>query len=179
MPQHWIERGPATGGAPPDFTNTPSANGVYVDGLTDELVIGTGTSGAASSTSLPQVRVLRTRVTIANVNTGATLLPAVAGRKYRLLDARVIAIGGAAATGTTIDILGTQSAASVKLVSFAQASLTQSTVLFPGVAGATVLADGASFQVCDVNTPITIGKTGSSFTGATNVDVVLVYTLES
>lgn len=178
MPQHWIERGPATGGAPPDFTNTPTANGVYVDGLTDELVVGSSTSGVAG-TSIPQVRVLRTRVPIASVNAGATLMVAVAGRKYRFLDARAIAVGGAAAAGTTVDILGTQSAASVKLVTFAQASLTQSTVLYPGLTGVTVLADGASFQPCDVNTPITIGKTGSSFTGATNIDVVLMYTLET
>ncbi len=52
-------------------------------------------------------------------------------------------------------------------------------MLYPGLAGVTVLADGATFALCDVNTAITIGKTGSSFTVVTNIDVVLVYTLES
>ena len=178
MPQHWIERGPATGGPPPDFVSTPTANGVYVDGLTDELVVGTGTSGTSAS-NMPQIRVLRQRVTLAQVNAGLVLLAAIAGRKYRLLDARCIAIGGAAAAGTTVDITGVQSSSTVKLVSFAQASLTQSTVLYPGLSGVTVLADGASFAQNDVNTAISISKTGSAFTTATNFDVVLVYTLES
>ena len=178
MPTKDIQRGPATGGAPANFTNLPNANGIYVDGLTDELVVGTGTSGV-SSTNIPQMRVLRQRVTLAQVNAGLVLLPAIAGRKYRLLDARIIAIGGAAAAGTTVDITGVQSSSTVKLVSFAQASLTQSTVLYPGLAGVTVLADGASFALNDVNTAISISKTGSAFTTATNFDVVLVYTLES
>jgi len=178
MPQHWIERGPATGGAPPDFASTPTANGAYVDGLTNELVIGTGTSGVTGS-PVRQVSSLRTRVAIADVNAGLTLLPAVAGRKYRLIDAQAIAVGGAVGATTTVDILGTQSSASVKLVSFAQANLTQSTVLRPGSTGVTVLADGASFVQNDVNTAITIGKTGSAATTATAIDIALSYALES
>jgi len=178
MPQHWIERGPSTGGAPPDFANTPTANGVYVDGLTDELVVGTSTSGVTGA-PVATVKSLRTRVTIANVNAGATLLAAVSGRRYRLIDVQAIAIGGAVGAVTTIDILGTQSSASVKLVTFAQANLTQSTVLRPGSTGVTVLADGASFALNDANTAITIGKTGSSATTATAIDISLTYSLES
>src|SRR5262245_64103627 len=178
MPTDDIQRGPAAGGPPAGFDSGPNYNGVYVDGLTDELVVGTGTSGV-SATTFPQIRVLRQRVTLAQVNAGLVLLPAIAGRKYRLLDARCIAIGGAAAAGTTVDITGVQSSSTVKLVSFAQASLTQSTVLYPGLSGVTVLADGASFNQCDANTAISIGKTGSAFTTATAFDVTLMYTLES
>lgn len=120
----------------------------------------------------------RVRTTIASVNTGATLLPAISGYKYRLIDAAVIAYGGAVATCTTVDILGTQATSSVKLVAAAQASLTQSAVLRAGEAGAAVLADGASFVANDASKAITIGKTGSDCATATGIDVVLTYTVE-
>lgn len=123
-------------------------------------------------------RTIRSRFTIAQVNAGATILAAVAGRKYRLIDALAIAVGGAVGATTTVDILGTQATSSVKLAAFAQASMTQSTVLRPGVSGTTVLADGASFVQNDVNTAITINKTGATATTATHVDVVLTYALE-
>lgn len=121
----------------------------------------------------------RQRFTIAQVNSGATIVPAIAGFKARLIDCAAIAVGGAAGAVTTVDILGTQATSSVKLVAFAQASLTQSTVLRAGASGAAVLADGASFAACDANTAITIGKTGSSVTTATHVDVILSFAVEA
>lgn len=120
----------------------------------------------------------RFRVLIANIIAGATLVAAISGYKLRMIGCKAIAIGGAAAAVTTVDILGTQGAASVKLSAFAQASLTQSTVLTAGGSGSTVLADGASFAPCDVNTPITIGETGSSITTATAVDIIIEYVAE-
>lgn len=48
MPTRRIQRGPATGGPPPGFQNSPSFNELYVDGLTDQLQVGTGTSGVGS-----------------------------------------------------------------------------------------------------------------------------------
>lgn len=125
------------------------------------------------------VRHLRSRVTIANVNAGATLLPALANRKYRICDMALISVGGAAGAVTTVDILGTQSASSVKLLAGAQANLTQSTLIRAGGTGGAILADGASFATCDTNTAITIGKTGSSVTTATHIDVLLTYVVES
>lgn len=123
-------------------------------------------------------RNVRKRFTISQINAGAGLLPAVAGYKYRLLNAKAIAYGGSVGATTTVDILATQGAASVKLVAFAQTSLTQSTVLSPGGTGATVLADGASFVPNDAGTALTIGKTGSALTTATGIDVILDYILE-
>lgn len=122
---------------------------------------------------------IRVRFTVAQVNAGATILPAVAGLKYRLIDCSAIAIGGSAGSVTTVDILGTQATAGVKLVSFAQANLTQSTVLYPGITGATVLSDGASFAPNDANTAITIGKTGSNVDTATSIDVSLSFALDA
>lgn len=123
------------------------------------------------------VRHIRKRFSIAEVNAGATLLPAQAGLAYRMIDASAIAVGGSAAAVTTVDILGT-STTGRKLVAFAQASLTQSTLLRAGASGATILADGASFTANDANTAITIGKTGSSVTTATHIDVSFFYTVE-
>lgn len=121
----------------------------------------------------------RFRVVLSDLNAGLTLLPAVPGFKYRMVSCKMIAYGGALGALTTADILATQGASSVKLAAFAQASLTQSTVLTAGGSGGAVLADGASFAVNDVNTAVTIGKTGSSGTTATGVDVILDYTLEA
>ena len=121
---------------------------------------------------------VRQRFTIAQVNVGATLLAAVPGLKYRLIEASAISVGGAAGAVTTVDILATQATASVKLVAFAQASLTQNTQLKSGGSGAAILAAGASYVQNDVNTAITVGKTGSDVTTATHIDVIASYVLE-
>jgi hypothetical protein len=124
------------------------------------------------------VQNVRQRFTIAQVNAGATLLPAIAGHKYRVSDMKMIAVGGAAATATTVDILGTQSTSSVKLLAVAVAALTQSTVVRAGATNATVLANGASFVACDTNTAITVGKTDSNVATATHIDVIVDYVIE-
>lgn len=121
---------------------------------------------------------IRTRTSIANVNTGVTLLPAIPGYKYRLIDATVISVGGAFATCTALTISGTQSTSAAVLLSIAIAALTQSTVVKPNTSNVTVLADGASFVQNDVNTAITIAKTGSSCATATNVDTILTVAIE-
>ena len=116
----------------------------------------------------------RKRFTIAEVNAGATLVPAITGKSIRMVNCKAIAIGGAAATVTTVDVLGTVSTAR-KLVAFAQASLTQSAVLTAGGTGAAVLADGASYTANDVSTAITVGKTGGNVATATHIDVIFDY----
>lgn len=149
----------------------PSGSALTIAGQTvDETTLN-----AVANTVISQ----RIRTTTANVNAGAELLAAVAGYKYRIVDLAAIAIGGNAAVVTTVDILGTQGTSSVKLVAFAQASLTRSTVLHAGESGAAVLADGASFTACDTETAITIGITGSAMTTATNIDVIISYVLEA
>ncbi len=120
----------------------------------------------------------RIRVPIASINAGFELLPAIPGYGYRMSGMREIAVGGAVTSVTTVDILGTQSTSSVKLMAGAQASLTQSTVVTAGGSGGTVLADGASFAVCDVNTNITCNITGSAITVATNVDFLLSFAIQ-
>jgi len=129
-------------------------------------------------TDNPAVQQIRTRVTAAQVNAGLTLLAAVPGYAYRLIDVALIAIGGAASGATDVRILGTRAAGSVALLVAAVAGLTQSTLLRAGAANATLLADGTSHTPLDANTAITIGKTGGSLATATHVDVILTYALE-
>lgn len=166
------------------FSNDPSTGpfvGVAVEAVgsgagetTGKVKIGYAAAAAAASGAAGALHI-RKRFSTAQVNAGATILPAVAGIKYRLIDAIMIAIGGAATTVTSVDILATASSASRKLVSNAAAQLTQSTVLRAGATGSTVLADGASFTSNDANTAVTIGITGSNMTVATNIDVLLFY----
>jgi hypothetical protein len=148
------------------------------DGDVIEVLRGPNTDITAALTGSGVPIHVRTRFTVGQVNTGATIVPAAVGIKYRLVNAVLIAIGGAATGHTTIDILGTVSTER-KLVAFAVANTTQSTYLQPGVTGAAILADGASFTANDTNTAITIGKTGSNVATATHVDVLLSYVKEA
>jgi len=116
----------------------------------------------------------RLRVAVADVNAGYELLPALAGFCYQMIYMAEIAYGGAATTVTTVDILGTQTS-SVKLMAGAQASLTRSTLIYAGGTGGAILADGASFMPCDVNTAITCNVTGAGITVATGIDFLLEF----
>ena len=120
----------------------------------------------------------RQRVLVADINAGVSVLPAISGKSYRVVNVTAIAYGGAVGTVTTVDVLGTQSAGEVKLCAYAQASLTQSAVLQMGDAGAAVTADGASYAACDAATAITVGKTGGDADTATGVDFIITYVIE-
>lgn len=118
---------------------------------------------------------LRTRLTIALVNAGATfLLPALPGVRWRLLDGAALAVGGAVTSVTTVDVIGTITTTR-KLFAFAQANLTQSTLLRAGATGGTLLADGASFTQNDAGKGVSVNVTGAAITVATHVDFFLEY----
>lgn len=153
------------------------------------LPIGTMATAALTAATTGDVRLhgvslagrlmtVRKRFTIAQFNAGATLVRALPGLKVRMVDAMAIAVGGAVTAVTTADILATLATVGRKLVAFTQASLTQSTVVRAGGAGGTLLADGASFTANDVNTAITVLKTGADITGATHVDISFTYSIE-
>lgn len=122
-------------------------------------------------------QIMRRRVTLAEVNAGATLLPAIFGFHYRIHDMSMISVGGAVGATTTVDILGTVAGSVVKLLSVAIAALTQSALVRAGAANATILADGGSFVDLDTNTAVTVGKTGATATTATAVDVSITFDL--
>lgn len=119
----------------------------------------------------------RTRVTLAQLNAGFALLPALPGVRWRLFAAQFIAIGGAAAAGTSANLQGSVAAATTQLWVVTIAALTRSTPIFTGVtpaAGAqTLLADGASFTQQDANAAVNVITVGPAMTTLTNLDVVL------
>jgi hypothetical protein len=123
----------------------------------------------------------RVRVTLAQVIAGYELLPALAGYAYRLVHQSVTAIGGAAATATSVDIIGTRSAATVRLFVNAVSAMSENTRIADGHTNAVILAAGASFTALDADTAVTIGQQsgGSNLATCTHVDVVLDYVLES
>lgn len=143
-------------------------------GITPTAAVQTVLGNAADGIVLSH----RHRVTVAEINTGHEILPAITGKKYRIIEAQAVAYGGAVGTTTTVDLLGTQSAGSVKLVAFAQGGLTQSAVLKSGGTNAAVAADGASYIACDATTAITVGKTGGDADTATGVDFIITYVIE-
>ena len=124
---------------------------------------------------------LRKRVLIADVNTGVTLLAAVPGVKYRLVNVGLIAYGGAvtSTTATGAAVSATQSASVVAPYTVAKAQLTQSALNQFGTASTTLLADGASTVANDANTAVTFKAAGGTdLAGATGIDVILTYTME-
>ena len=127
----------------------------------------------------------RVRATIAEINAaaGKELLPAVAGYAYRLVDVALIAVGGAAATATSVDVIGTRSAGPVRPVVAAVAALAQSAVARAGDANVAVLADGASHTPLDANTPVVLATdaypAAGSLATATHVDAILTYVMEA
>jgi len=135
--------------------------------------------GANKQVILPDtVRHVRRRCTIAEINAGVTLLAALPGYKYRMVDASAIAIGGNASAVTSVDILATLTS-SRKLVAFLVAGLTQSTLLRAGAAtNGVILADGVSYTANDVNTAITALKTGTDVATATHIDLSFSYIIE-
>lgn len=132
----------------------------------------------AINADLGAARVLRQRVALADVNAGVTLLPAMPGLRYRLHDASLISIGGAAAGATSVNVRATQSASGVSLLAAAVAGLTQNTLLRAGAANAAILAGGVSFVANDANTAITLNATGT-LTTSTHIDVLLTYSIEA
>jgi hypothetical protein len=126
---------------------------------------------------VPAARAIRTQVTAAQVNAGFTLLQAVPGFVYQLADAAMVSGGGAAAGATAVQVLGTRTAGPVVLMSVLVGALTQSAQVDLGDPNGTALADGTTYTALDVNTAITVGKTGSSLTGSTYIEVALEYTM--
>lgn len=124
-------------------------------------------------------KAFRTRYTLAQLNAGQTLLPALPGVKWQLFWAQFIAIGGAATAATSVNIAATQAASAVQLWVVTIAALTRSAIVQTGVTPAagsqTLLADGASFAPCDVNTGITLANVGSAMTTLTSFDVSVEY----
>jgi predicted RecA/RadA family phage recombinase len=167
-----------------DAANTRSDSdptlGIFIGHAASSVGSGSGeTTGAVSLLGygpVGEVFHVRKRFTVAQVNAGVTLVPAVPGRKVRMIDAAVIATGGAASQPLSILATATTSR---KLVACAAAQLLQSAVLRAGATGAAVLGDGASFTANDVNTAVTVAKDSTDVATATGLDVSFTFALDA
>lgn len=113
----------------------------------------------------------RITVTLAQLNAGYTLLPALAGVRYDILDFTILCNGNFA-TVTDYRIEDTANSP-VVAVTLAVAALTDAAVIIPGTANVTL---GAGFTG-----PLTVGKgvqivkNGSAGTGGTSIVISLRY----
>jgi hypothetical protein len=127
----------------------------------------------------------RHRVTVAEMNAGHTLLAAVTGLKYRLVDVKVITIGGnagATADATGIAVYGVQATVSTALYTALLAALTQHAVCQINTANTSVQNSGASFVANDAAAAITcraVSAGAYDLITATHFDILLSYVLEA
>ena len=170
--------GTGAGFAGPGSTYINTATGIIYTNIGTKAIPQWVLSGGTAIAGVGSDQALRLRFTTAQVNAGATIIPAIPGWKIRVLDMTMIAIGGAATSNTSVRINATQGAATVQLLDVAIAALTQSAVVRAGAANAVVRADGGSFIANDVNTPITIANNGAAMTVATAIDVIISYQIE-
>jgi hypothetical protein len=116
------------------------------------------------------------KLTIAEVNAGTVVIPAVPGRAIRPLFFRVQPIGGAVG-GLDAIVIGDTADTPVVVASFAQAQLAENAVLTSD--NETGVTQGAGFQV-----PLTTGKgvkiykTGSAGTTATHLNYQVWYIVD-
>lgn len=172
-------------GAPTSGTSGTGVNDAgpmseYIDYTNFLKYYNVGTAASplwAPNLSGAGVKSVITSFTIAQINAGATLLPAVVGYAPQIVRLAMISVGGAAAAATTVDVYGVQATVTVKLLAVAVAALTQSALVNAGGTNATILADAASFAVNDSGSALTVGKTGSSLTTSVSILVICEYIL--
>jgi hypothetical protein len=119
-------------------------------------------------------KTLRAHLTLAEVNAGAPLLPALFGVRWQLLEWTMLARGGNAGGATSLNISGIREGSAVHLAVTAIAALVRSAIVRAGSANAVVLADGESFEPLDVYTAVTCVSVGM-MTTATSFDVTISY----
>lgn len=152
-----------------------SANAVAValesavdNNVFEVYVLPAGTKVTGGSGGVPVFA--RITATLAQVNAGTIILPAIAGRKL-YLHSFVAMPNGSAATGTAIVL--EDSATGTDFVSIAQAQATDNAILMPAVTGVTLgaaMGDGGA-----VGEGLKITKTGSDFATMTDIGLNLLF----
>lgn len=131
--------------------------------------VGTTIAGAIFSASA--------NITLAQVNAGYTLVPAVTGQTYKLQHAVIQAKGGDTAGCTAVQIDDTAGTPIVG-VSAAIAALTQDTVVNEATASGVTVTTLAP-TAFTASQGIQVIKTGSACTTATSFNVIVFYTINS
>lgn len=105
--------------------------------------------------------------------TGHVLITVPAGRSFQLIDLYQVSIGGACATATTVDVVG-----SATLVATAVGTLTENTLVSLTTGGVTTLAAGASFAAQTAGVDITVEDTGGgALEGCSSIRFIFTYML--
>ena len=123
------------------------------------------------------VRNVSGSVAVAALAAGAAVVTVATGKKFRLVSAGLMAIGGAAATSTTIDLC----AGADKLVAWTTTDLDENEywpAATPGTAGAGCAFIATSFTAQADGVDITLDETGTATDGATHILYNVSYVLE-
>ena len=109
--------------------------------------------------------------TLAEINAGKVLIPAVTGKKIRILDIDAL-VAGNFATGTSVEVEDSNGTPVVSL-SYAVAALTDGAFLEADTANVTI---GAGYMAdLTISKSLNITKTGSDFTGGTSITLMIAY----
>lgn len=122
----------------------------------------------------PQLRTYYGQLTKAQVNAGVIVVPRAPGRVYYVVDAWMRAIGGACTANTSIDI--TDDTTGTIACLFAQAGLTQNTVLRAGAANTTATNLNAALTQGE---GIKVANVGTAADTLTHLDVCIHYVVAS
>jgi hypothetical protein len=113
-------------------------------------------------------------VTVAEVNAGHELLPAITGRQYKIIGYYIKALGGAAGTATAL-VIGDGASPVVAVVTANVAALTENAEVgsFGTVSNVT---KGAGFcTALTVSQAVNVTKTGSTMDTVVSFDILLLY----
>lgn len=139
---------------------------------TDNILNITGTmnlTGTVQSSVLPNAQLVT--ATLAEINAGKELIPAVTGKKIRILDIDA-KVAGNFATGTSVEIEDSNGTPVVAL-QYAVAALTDGAFLEADTANVTI---GAGYLAdLTISKSLRIEKTGSDFTGGTSISLMISY----
>jgi hypothetical protein len=122
----------------------------------------------------PKVRVVQGQATVAAVNAGTIIVPPKAGRTITVIDGWMRAIGGAAATATSVDITDTASSP-VSAWTMAVGGLTQNAIARMGLATHSTQTNVGTALTADKG--LKISKTGGTLATATHIDYCVYYTV--
>ena len=129
-------------------------------------------TGAALNT----VYSVESNVTIANINAGTVLVPAVTGRTLKVTHVLLRAIGGAVGTCTAVVVEDT-TGSPVASITANIAQLTQNTVVTESTASVVIGTFGVTSLTA--NQGLQVAKTGGTCDTATSVWVVVFYKINS
>jgi hypothetical protein len=140
---------------------------------------GSPSPGAALGTVVAGVNYsVSANLTLAQVNAGTVILPAITGQTYKVNHAVIQAIGGAAAACTLVEIADTAGTPIVAM-SAAVAALTQNTRVSEATAAATVTTTAFAPTALTASQGIQVLSTGSACTTATSFNVIVFFTINS